>query len=125
MGMNQNMTNMSNNSPSSTRNNSSMQNRSGSNQGNRGLPSMQGSSSFNQSGNTQGKGRYQTSSINQGSYNYGTLNSGYEMGYGSSSSTNQAHQGNMGYSTMGGSMRGGGPLRGDMTTNRGNPYSRN
>jgi len=123
--MNQNMSNMSNNSPSSTSNNSSLQNRSGSNQGNRGLPSMQGSSGFNQTGNTQGKGRYQTSSIGQGSYNYGTLNSGYEMGYGSSSSTNQTQQGNMGYSTMGNTMRGGGPLRGDMTTNRGNPYSRN
>merc|ERR1719249_594767 len=116
---------MSNNSPSSTSNNSSLQNRSGSNQDNRGLPGMQGSSGFNQTGTTQGKGRYQTSSIGQGSYNYGTLNSGYEMGYGSSSSTNQTQQGNMGYSTMGNTMRGGGPLRGDMTTNRGNPYSRN
>jgi len=71
--------------------------------------------------------RYNTGMGNTGSYTgMGGNSSSTGMGQGYSGSGMMGQQGNSAYSGMGNTSRGGGgPVRGGMAANRGNPYSRN
>jgi len=75
----------------------------------------QGSNSYYGMGNSGSR-------MGQGTMNYSGMGQGGSMGQQGAS---MGQQGASGYSGMGNSARGGGPVRGDMGANRGNPYARN
>jgi len=98
---------------------------------NYGTQGMSDYSSYGSSGSSyasQGSSRYNTGVGNTSSYTGMGGNTGSSrMGQGNTSysSGGMGQQSNSTYSGMGNTSRGGGPVRGDMGNNRGNPYSRN